>query len=378
MRDSDGALRAVVVGAGPAGLACAALLREAGVEAQVLERADQVGDTWRRHYERLRLHTVRWLSHLPGWPIPREYGAWVSRADFVAYLEEYARRNRLRIEHGTAVTGIAERSGRWRLETSRGALEAEHVVVATGLNRTPAMPPWPGRAGYRGELLHAAEYRNAAPYRNRDVLVVGAGNSGAEIALDLLEGGARRVRVAVRRPPNILRREIAGIPTQAMASLLRPLPPALKDSCLALFQRMTVGGLERFGLPRPARGVYTQVVREHSIPIVDTGFVAAVRQGRIAIVPAVRDLQGEEVLLEDGSRLRPEATVAATGYRPGLEELLGGLGVLSPDGRPPADGLRGLHFIGFTNSIEGNLRRIGSEARRIARSIGRNGASGRR
>ena len=82
------------------------------------------------------------------------------------------------------------------------------MVVATGYNHTPFMPDYPGKDGFEGELVHASDYRNPEPYRGRDVLVVGSGNTGAEIAVDLVEGGARRVRLAVRTPPNIVRRQV--------------------------------------------------------------------------------------------------------------------------------------------------------------------------
>src|SRR3954447_12522807 len=214
---------ATVIGAGPAGLAAAAMLRRRGVDTVVIDRAPAVAASWRAHYDRLHLHTVRWMSGLPGLRIPRSYGRWVSRNHVIAYLESYAAHHELELMLGTEVTGLSRgSSGGWELALGGGdVLPADNVVVATGYNNTPLMPDYPGREGFTGELLHASSYRNAEPYRARDVLVVGSGNTGAEIAVDLVEGGARRVRLAVRTPPNIVRRQLFGTPNQVLAVGMR-------------------------------------------------------------------------------------------------------------------------------------------------------------
>ncbi|HMC72024.1 MAG TPA: NAD(P)/FAD-dependent oxidoreductase, partial [Mycobacteriales bacterium] len=256
---------AAVIGAGPAGLAAAAMLRKRGLDVVVIDRADAVGSSWRGHYYRLHLHTVRWLSNLPGLRIPRSEGRWVHRDGVVAYLERYASYHELELMLGTEVTGLSPLpGGGWSVSTSDGAgsLEAGAVVVATGYNHTPFMPDYPGRDGYTGELLHASRYRNAVPFIGRDVLVVGSGNTGAEIAVDLVEGGARRVRLAVRTPPNIVRRQVGGTPNQVLAVGLRRLPPRFVDGFVRIVQRVVVGDLSAYGLERPPRGVYTRVIED--------------------------------------------------------------------------------------------------------------------
>ena len=190
-----------VVGGGPGGLAAAYALRARGVRAVVLEKSDRVGASWRRHYDRLHLHTTRRLSALPGLPMPRSFGRWVARDDVVRYLERYSEHHELEIVTGVEVSRIepAHDGTGWLLHATGGReLTGSTVVVATGYNHTPHLPDWPGRAAFPGEFLHAGEYRNARPYAGRDVLVVGVGNTGAEIAVDLVEGGASRVRLAVR------------------------------------------------------------------------------------------------------------------------------------------------------------------------------------
>jgi putative flavoprotein involved in K+ transport len=367
----------VVVGAGPAGLATGAMLRREGLEPLVVDRADSVGSTWRGHYDRLHLHTVRTLSGLPGLPMPRRYGRFVAREDVVSYLERYAEHHRLRLRLGTEVRRIDRSDGGWQLDTPAGPVDTAYAVVATGYNHTPSLPDWPGRDGFTGELVHASGYRNPGPYAGRDVLVVGAGNTGAEIAVDLVEGGARRVRMAVRTPPNIVRRQVGLLPSQAVSVLVRHLPPPVVDRLIRTVQRVTVPDLAAYGLPRPDQGVYSRLVRDDAIPILDVGLVDAVRGGRVEVVAAVERFDGSSVLLADGTRVDPDAVVVAVGYQRGLEPLVGHLGVLRADGRPAARGetthLRapGMWFTGYTNPISGMLREIAIDAGRIARAVKR-------
>jgi putative flavoprotein involved in K+ transport len=369
---------AAVIGAGPAGLATAATLRERGVDVVVIDRADSVGASWRSHYDRLHLHTVRWLSHLPGLRIPREKGRWVHRDDVIAYLERYAAHHELDLMLGTEVRGLARApNGGWSLETSNGDVEAGAVVVATGYNHTPYMPEYPGRDGFEGELLHASQYRNAEPYRGRDVLVVGSGNTGAEIAVDLVEGGARRVRLAVRTPPNIVRRQVGGTPNQVLALGLRRLPPRFVDAFARTARRLTIGDLTKYGLPMPERGVYTRVIEDDVIPIIDVGLIDCVKNRQVEIVGALLGFEGRDVVLAGRERIRPEAVIVATGWRRGLDSLVGGLGVLDERGKPVVNGPRtapgapGLYFTGYTNPISGMFRELAIDARRIARAVAR-------
>jgi putative flavoprotein involved in K+ transport len=215
----------IVIGSGPGGLAAAAELQRRGKRVSIIDKSDAVASAWRRHYERLHLHTVRWTSHLPGYKIPRSFGEWVARDDVVRYLEDYARHHRLDITFGVSADRIDRTGNSWSISTSEhGDLVAPTVVVATGYNHTPDLPMWPGRDGYHGRLVHASEYRNAEPYRGQDVLVVGTGNTGAEIAVDLVEGGAGRVRLAVRTVPTFVRRKVGPLPNSAVSIALRRLP----------------------------------------------------------------------------------------------------------------------------------------------------------
>ncbi|MER6832606.1 NAD(P)/FAD-dependent oxidoreductase [Streptomyces cellulosae] len=374
-----------VVGGGPGGLSVAYALRARGVRAVVLERSERVGDSWRRHYDRLHLHTTRRRSALPGLPMPRRFGRWPSRDDVVRYLEKYAEHHRLEIVTGVEVSRIerTEDGAGWMLRATGGReLTGAAVVVATGFNHTPRVPDWPGRDTYAGELLHASQYRNPKPFAGRDVLVVGVGNTGAEIAVDLVEGGASRVRLAVRTPPHIVRRSTAGWPAQYSGILVRRLPVPLVDRISRLQARVAVPDLSAHGLPRPETGLYSRVL-EGAIPVQDVGLIDAVRAGSVEVVAAVKGFEEGEVLLADGERIAPDAVIAATGYERGLEGLVGGLGVLDARGRPVVHGARtpagapDLYFTGFTNPISGNLREMALDAQRIARAVARSGKASR-
>ncbi|MGV9560997.1 flavin-containing monooxygenase [Streptomyces sp. NPDC003480] len=368
-----------VIGGGPGGLAAACALRARGVRAVVLERSDRVGASWRRHYDRLHLHTTRRLSALPGLPIPRSFGRWVSRDNMVRYLEKYAEHHELEIVTGVEVSRVepAPDGTGWLLHATGGRrLTGSAVVVATGYNHTPRVPDWAGLDAYTGEFLHAGEYRDAGPYAGRDVLVVGVGNTGAEIAVDLVEGGALRVRLSVRTPPHIVRRSTVGWAAQYTGVLVRRLPVRLVDRLAGPMAKLSVPDLSAQGLPRPGTGLYSRV-SEGAIPVQDVGLIEAVRKGRVEIVAAVEGFEGGKVVLADGSRIEPEAVIAATGYARALEGLVGHLDVLDAHGKPVVHGARtphtapGLYFTGFTNPISGMLRELALDAQKIAKAVAR-------
>ncbi|MGW0906943.1 flavin-containing monooxygenase [Streptomyces sp. NPDC002853] len=368
-----------VVGGGPGGLSVAAALRARGVRAVVLEKSDRVGASWRRHYDRLHLHTTRRLSALPGLAIPRSFGRWVSRDNVLRYLEKYAEFHQLEIVTGVEVSRLeraADGNG-WLLHATGGReLTGSAVVIATGYNHTPHVPDWPGRDTYSGELVHASAYRDPGPYAGKDVLVVGVGNTGAEIAVDLVAGGAARVRLAVRTAPHIVRRSTAGWPAQRTGILCRRLPVPLVDRLAGPIAKVSVPDLSAKGLPRPDTGLYSRV-KEGAIPVQDVGLIDAVRKGKVEPVAALDSFEDGKVVLADGTRIGPEAVIAATGYRRALEPLLGDLGVLDAKGAPLVRGARtsksapGLYFTGFTNPISGMLREMALDAEKIAKAVAR-------
>jgi putative flavoprotein involved in K+ transport len=361
----------VVIGAGPAGLASAAMLRAAGEDVVVLERG-QVGEAWTTRYDRLQLHTVRWLSCLPGYRIPRAFGKWPSRDRVIDYLRAYSEHHGLEVRTGVEVERVDRSPGGWTVATVAGPVEAERVVVATGHSKVPFLPDWPGAFG--GSVVHSADYRNPEPYAGRRVLVVGSGNSGAEIAVDVAEVGAAEVSLSVRTPPSIVRRDTFGFPSQVLGITTSRMPVVVVDRVAATLRRISVPDLTRYGLPAPARP-YSEFLRRRVIPVVDVGIVDAVRSARVRVVAALDRFEQEAAVLADGTRLDVDAVIAATGYRTGLEPLVGHLGVLNERGEPLVHGsdehpnAPGLHFVGYEVTLGGQFRSVGIQAKRLARAV---------
>ncbi len=273
---------AIVIGAGPAGLACSATMRSAGLDVTVLEKEANVGAVWRRHYDRLHLHTDRNHSGLPGLPMPREYPTYPSRAQVVDYLEAYAAHFNVRPVFNTEVSRVARDGSHWCVETSEEAFSAPIVIVATGIAHAPYRPPWPGAESFGGPIIHSSDYRNPAAFAGKRVLAVGFGNSGGEIALDLAEAGID-VTLAVRSPVQIIPRDLLGFPILTWVILYRHLPARLVDAINAPALRLRIGNFEKLGLRRAAKGPRQMVEEDGHVPLIDIGTVAKIRDGSIKI-----------------------------------------------------------------------------------------------
>jgi cation diffusion facilitator CzcD-associated flavoprotein CzcO len=366
-----------VIGGGPAGLASAGELRRRGVDAVVLEQSDEVAPSWRTRYDRLRLNSSRPFSKLPGARYPRGTDIFPSRDDMVRYFEDYATRNRLEVWLGTRVERIDRHADSWLLRTSKGDVGADHVLVAGGHERQLFIPDWPGRERFQGRLIHSGEYRNPDSFQDDDVLVVGPGCSGMEIAYELATEGARRVRLAVRTPPNILiRSPIAPL----LARMMMKLPPKRADRIMSWVRRRMLGDLTPYGLPIPEEGVFSRLRRLGVAPaIVDMHTIEAIKDGRIEITAGVESLDESGAILADGTRIEPDSVIAATGYRVGLEPLVGDLDVLDERGVPrvlEGEALPGLRFLGYRH-VPAQIDYMGRLAKRTAKEIARAPAQSR-
>src|SRR6476646_3683550 len=150
----------VIVGAGPAGISTAVALKDRGIQPLVIDRAEEVGSSWRSRYDRLRLNTGKQFSHLPGRPYPKDTPTWPTRDQVVAHLERHAHEDGIELMLGRPVARIEQRDGGWDLDTPEGVVAARQVVVATGHEHSPLIPDWPGRTTFGGDVLHSSEYRN--------------------------------------------------------------------------------------------------------------------------------------------------------------------------------------------------------------------------
>jgi putative flavoprotein involved in K+ transport len=289
----------------------------------------------------------------------------------VGYLQDYARRFDLKIVAGCTVRKVHRELDRqppgWIIESDCGVWRSPVVVIATGHYNVPILPGWPGRADYGGTLIHSGDYQNGRDYAGQRVLVIGSGNSGTEIAADLVEHGAAFVAISVRTPPPIVPRDPFGMPVQRSGILLSRLPPRIADRLGRLVARLTLGDLTRYGLAAPAWLPYSA----HHVPVIDVGFVEQIKRGRVHIRPNIDHFTSTGVVYLDGREEVFDAVIAATGFKTGLADLLEAPGALDgrgfpafPSGRPTSH--PGLYFMGYTEHLRGHLFEANRDSRRLA------------
>ncbi len=364
----------VVVGAGPAGLAVARQLNHRhGVKTLVLDRAAAPANSWRTRYDNFRLNTTGFLSHLPGQRIPVTAGRWPTKEDMVRYFDRYVERQNIDVMLGCDVHRVDRCDGAWQLDTSSGAIRARAVILATGNYSAATVPPWPGLSRFSGEIVHSSKFTNGWPYRGRDVLVVGAGNSAADIGVQLANAGARRIWLAVRTPPHLVRRAIGPIPSDLFLELFSRVPAGVVDPLFARLHRLMWGDLSRYGFGRPPLGLKASVEQRGRIPTLADELVDVVRRGRVEVVGAVEAVESNRAILADGTSVAPHAIVVATGFGTELRGPVGHLGVLDEHGNPRGGFTsnlgEGMFAIGYGIPPSGPLRAIRLAATPLARSV---------
>src|SRR6266702_4168401 len=294
----------LVLGGGPAGLATSQQLSQQRVPHRVLERGDDVGYTWANLYDSLTLHTGKHMSGLPGMTLPRSAPLFVPRQQFLDYLRRYARDFDLPVDTGRDVERMTRTDGTWTVSTSRGVLAARVVVVATGIVANPKTPHFPGQDRFAGRIAHSVAYRRPDGYAGRRVLVVGVGNSGAEIASEIARAGGEVT--------------VAGLPIQYVAHWVRKLPRRAQQGAVAFVRLLTELRRGKPVLPRPAHGPLDE------IPIIGFHLVDAIAQGLIDVRVGVAELTAEGVRFTDGTAGRFDEIILATGFGAALGPL-GGL-----------------------------------------------------
>lgn len=361
-----------IVGAGPAGLSAGGALRKLGHEPVLLDKDDRIGGRWARRYERLHLHTIRRFSGLAHYAIPSSYPRYVHKDLFASYLREYADRLALNVRLGEVVHKICPDHGAWQVQTDRSTLRSRVVIVATGNYNERVLPHWPGVEDFRGQIVHSAEYTSGREYAGQRALVVGIGNSGAEIAADLVEQGAAFVVISVRTPPPIMPRDLFGIlPVQILGLVFTPVPaPRLLDRAGGVLRRIGVGDLREYGLGEAAWGPFTA----RRPAVIDVGFLKELKARRIHVRPNVALFTSAGVEFADRREEAFDVVVAATGFSTALQELLEIPDAIDDRGRPRFRSGRptpypGLYFIGFDETTRGVLFEVNRDSRRLARAV---------
>jgi indole-3-pyruvate monooxygenase len=302
--------QALVIGAGPAGLATSRELQRRGIDHVVLERGE-VADTWSRLYDSLTLHTGKHMSHLPGMRFPRGTPLFLPRDRFVEYLHEYRRRFALPIESGREVTALQRDGDVWRVQANGETITATAVVVASGIVSNPRVPKLAGREEFRGEVRHSITYRRPDEMRGKRVLVVGAGNSAGEIASELGREGIDTT-IAVRSGANVVPLQILGIPIQYVAWMIRSLPRPARQVIVTAMRKLTELRDGPPVLPRPAVGPLD------AIPLIGFRLVTAIRKGSVKLRGGIERLTPDGVRFEDGSEEPFDVVLLATGFRAAL------------------------------------------------------------
>ncbi|MBD0843576.1 ArsO family NAD(P)H-dependent flavin-containing monooxygenase [Streptomyces sp. TRM68416] len=337
----------VVIGGGQAGLAAGYHLRRLGVDFVVLDAQSTPGGAWQHTWDSLRLFSPAAYSSLPGWLMPAQTGeTYPDAAHVVAYLGDYEKRYGLPVRRPVRVGGVHRDGARLRVETDSGVWRTRAVISATGTWWRPFLPSVAGR--FDGRQLHTVHYRGPSDFAGQRVIVVGGGNSGAQIAADLAYD--TEPTWVTRRPPRFLADDIDG--------------RALFDAATARRRALEQGRPDSGGVASLGDIVVVPPVRE------------ARDRGLLKASPLFDRLTADGVQWSDGTRARADAIIWCTGFRPALSHLAP-LGLRGVRGRIPTEGTRAvaeprLHLLGYgdwTGPASATLIGVGRTARDAAREI---------
>ncbi|KAM0938389.1 putative indole-3-pyruvate monooxygenase [Dioscorea sansibarensis] len=372
----------VIVGAGPSGLAVAACLKEKGVPSLILERSNCIASLWQlKTYDRLCLHLPKKFCQLPLLPFPVSFPEYPTKQQFVSYLEEYAKKFGIVPEFNETVVSAEYDNGLglWRVRTSTGDGKKEYVcrwlIVATGENAEVVTPEIDGMTEFKGSIVHTSMYGNGDIFRGKKVLVVGCGNSGMEVCLDLSNHNASPSLV-VRDTVHVLPREMLGWSTFGLSmGLLQWLPMKVVDFLLLLVSRIMLGDTARFGLRRPSLGPLELKSLTGKTPVLDVGTLNKIKSGETKVRRAIKRLTEYSVEFVDGTLEDFDAIVLATGYKSNVPSWLKEREFFSDkDGFPRRPfpeswkGENGLYAVGFTRR---GINGASIDATKIAQDVER-------
>ncbi|KAL9235804.1 hypothetical protein vseg_010539 [Gypsophila vaccaria] len=311
----------IIVGAGPGGLATAACLKRLSIPYIILEREDCHAPLWKKHaYDRLHLHLAKQYAKLPYKELPDQYPKYVSKDDFVRYIDEYVDQFDIKPEYKTRVDNAIydEDAKIWRVSAKKGSGEEEEeeyegrcLVVASGEASDPYRPEIEGVEGFEGKVGHSREYKSGQGYNGKRVLVVGCGNSGMEIALDLANAAAI-VSIVARSPVHILSRGMVGV---GLFLLKHKVAYKIVDKLMVILSKVVYGDITKYGLSRPSKGPFYLKVAHGKYPLFDVGTFQKIRSREIQVLPGVKNIKGNDIMFEDGRSFTFDAIIFATGFK---------------------------------------------------------------
>ncbi|GAB4839206.1 Indole-3-pyruvate monooxygenase YUCCA6 [Ancistrocladus abbreviatus] len=371
----------VIVGAGPSGLAVGACLKERGIPGLILERANCIASLWQlKTYNRLRLHLPKQFCELPFMPFPANFPTYPTKQHFISYLEDYAKHFDLKpLFNRTVVSAEFDgQCGLWRVKAEGPKNEeieylCRWLIVATGENAEAVVPEVDGMDKFVGHVVHTSGYKSGHDFSGKKVLVVGCGNSGMEVCLDLCNYNAHPFLV-VRDSVHVLPQEMLGTSTFGLSMrLLKWFPVRWVDQFLLLVSRLLLGDTAQLGLKRPAIGPLELKNTCGKTPVLDVGTLAEIKAGNIKVCPGIKKLSHDGVEFVDGKVEDIDAIIFATGYKSNVPSWLKENAMFSEkDGfpvKPFPDGWKGdngLYAVGFTKR---GLLGTSMDARRIAEDI---------
>lgn len=365
----------IIVGAGPSGLAVSACLSQQGLPSLILERSDCLASLWKhRTYDRLKLHLPKKFCELPLFGFPGNFPKYPTKRQFIAYIESYASHFKIQPKFKQAVqTALFDHaSGFWRVQTQDSEYISKWLVVATGENAEPVFPDVVGLDKFNGHVLHTSKYKSGSEFKNQKVLVIGCGNSGMEVSLDLCRHNAIPHMVA-RNSVHVLPREIFGFSTFGIAmALLRWFPLRLVDKILLLMANITLGNTDQLGLRRPKTGPIELKNITGKTPVLDVGALSQIKSGKIKVVGGVKEITKNGARFTDGQEKEIDAIILATGYKSNVPTWLKECDFFTKDGMPKTPfpngwkGENGLYTVGFTRR---GLQGTALDADKIAQDI---------
>ncbi|KAL9400278.1 hypothetical protein Peur_009239 [Populus x canadensis] len=364
----------IIVGAGPSGLAVAACLSQQGVPSLILEKNDCIASLWQQKtYDRLKLHLPKQFCELPLRGFPDDFPKYPTKGQFISYMESYASHFRIQPKFNQAVKTTEFDHGVWRVQTEDLEYHSRWLIVATGENAEPVIPDIAGYDKFKGNILHTSEYKSGSKFKNQRVLVVGCGNSGMEVSLDLCRHNAIPYMV-VRNTVHVLPREMFGMSTFGIAmALLKWLPLRLVDKFLLLVANLILGNTDQLGLKRPKTGPIELKNVTGKTPVLDVGALSQIKSGKIKVMEGVKEVTKNGVKFMNGQEKKFESIILATGYKSNVPTWLKGCDFFTKDGMPKTPfpngwkGENGLYAVGFTRR---GLLGTASDAVKIAQDIG--------
>ncbi|KAL8263394.1 hypothetical protein R6Q59_024743 [Mikania micrantha] len=366
----------IIVGAGPSGIAVAACLQEHKIPSIVLERSDCIASLWQhKTYDRLKLHLPKQFCELPLFGYPKNFPKYPSKNQFVSYMEAYANHFEIKPKFNQLVANAEFdlQNGVWRVSTQDCLYESRWLVVATGENAEEVVPEIQGIERFEGVVKHTSEYKSGCEFKDQRVLVVGCGNSGMEVSLDLCRYNASPFMV-VRNSVHVLPREMFGFTTFGIAmALLKWFPLRVVDKLVLFLANLTLGNTDKLGLHRPKTGPIELKNATGKTPVLDTGALSLIKSGNIKVVEqGVREITRNGARFMDGQEIPFDSIVLATGYKSNVPFWLKENDFFSDEGMPKMPfpngwkGKNGLYVVGFTRR---GLLGTACDALKIAKDV---------